>query len=79
MANQLCSMDFVFDRTAEGRSIKNLTLFDDATHKAVAIVTECALGGSQLVRMLDAVGKNLGVAQGQSEQITSWSSVAVQL
>jgi putative transposase len=28
-ANQVWSMDFVFDCTAEGRSIKNLTLVDD--------------------------------------------------
>ena len=38
-------MDFVFDRTAEGRSIKSLTVVDDATHEAVAIVAERALGG----------------------------------
>jgi putative transposase len=43
-------MDFVFDRTAEGRSIKSLTVVDDATHEAVAIVPERALGGNQLVR-----------------------------
>lgn len=30
-ANQVWSMDFVFDRTAEGLSIKNLTVVDDAT------------------------------------------------
>ena len=42
-ANQVWSMDFVFDRTAEGRVIKNLTVVDDATHEAVAIVPERAL------------------------------------
>lgn len=52
-ANQVWSMDFVFDRTAEGRSIKNLTVVDDATHEAVAIVPERAMGGQQLVRILD--------------------------
>tara|TARA_R110001583_G_scaffold68607_8_gene195082 strand:- start:3035 stop:3385 length:351 start_codon:yes stop_codon:yes gene_type:complete len=31
-ANQVWSMDFVFDRTAEGRVIKTLTVVDDATH-----------------------------------------------
>ncbi len=30
-ANQMWSMDFVFDRTAEGRAIKNLTIVDNAT------------------------------------------------
>jgi putative transposase len=44
-ANQIWSMDFVFDRTAEGRVIKNLTVVDDATHEAVAIVPERAIGG----------------------------------
>ena len=43
-ANQVWSMDFVFDRTAQGRSIKNLTMVDDPTHEAVAIVAERALG-----------------------------------
>lgn len=33
-------MDFVFHRTAEGRSIKKLTVVDDATYEAVAIVAE---------------------------------------
>ncbi|VVE33695.1 IS3 family transposase [Pandoraea horticolens] len=36
-------MDFVFDRTAEGRAIKNLTIVDDGTHEAVAIVPERAI------------------------------------
>lgn len=33
-------MDFVFDRTAEGRAISILTMVDDATHETVAIVPE---------------------------------------
>lgn len=52
-ANQLWSMDFVFDRTAEGRVIKALTVVDDATHEAVAIVPERSIGGQSLTRMLD--------------------------
>jgi transposase InsO family protein len=51
--NQVWSMDFVFDRMAEGRSIKSLTVEDDATHEAVAIVPERAMGGNQLVRILE--------------------------
>jgi transposase InsO family protein len=43
------------DRTAEGRVIKCLTIVDDATHEAVAIVAERALGGLQLTRILDAL------------------------
>lgn len=60
-ANQMWSMDFVFDRTAEGRSIKSLTVVDDATHEAVAIVPERAMGGQQLVRILDRLAVSRGL------------------
>jgi len=60
-ANQVWSMDFVFDRTAEGRSIKSLTVVDDATHEAVAIVPERALGGTQLVRILEQLSTTRGL------------------
>ena len=60
-ANQVWSMDFVFDRTAEGRVIKNLTIVDDATHEAVAIVPERAMGGQQLVRVLDQLATTRGL------------------
>ncbi len=53
-ANQVWSMDFVFDRTAEGRVIKNLTVVDDATHEAVAIVPERAMGGPPLAHILES-------------------------
>jgi transposase InsO family protein len=59
--NQVWSMDFVFDRTAEGRSIKSLTVVDDATHEAVAIVPERALGGHQLVRILEQLASTRGL------------------
>lgn len=62
-ANQVWSMDFVFDRTAEGRSIKSLTVVDDATHEAVAIVPERALGGLHLVRILDQLACTRGLPQ----------------
>jgi putative transposase len=54
-------MDFVFDRTAEGRSIKSLTEVDDATHEAVTIVPERALGGTQLVRILEQLASTRGM------------------
>jgi hypothetical protein len=73
-ANQVWSMDFVFDRTAEGRVIKNLTIVDDATHEAVAIVPERALGGMQLTRVLDQLAKTRGCPR-RSEPITARSSV----
>ncbi len=52
-ANQVWSMDFVFDRTADGRVIKSLTIVDDATHECVAIVPERAISGQMLTRILD--------------------------
>lgn len=54
-------MDFVFDRTAEGRVIKSLTIVDDATHEAVAIVPERAIGGMHLTRALDQLAKTRGL------------------
>ena len=36
--NEVWSADFVFDRTADGRVLKCLTIVDDATTEAVAIV-----------------------------------------
>ena len=52
-ANEVWSMDFVFDRTADGRVIKCLTVVDDATHEAVAVVPERAIGSEPLTRILD--------------------------
>lgn len=62
-ANQVWSMDFVFDRTAEGRVIKCLTVVDDATHEAVAIVPERAIGGHALTRVLDRLALERGLPQ----------------
>ncbi len=62
-ANQIWSMDFVFDRTAEGRVIKCLTVVDDATHEAVAIVPERAISGHALTRILDRLAVQRGVPQ----------------
>ncbi|WP_407075129.1 IS3 family transposase [Panacagrimonas perspica] len=54
-ANEVWSMDFVFDRVASGRAIKMLVIVDDATHEAVAVIPEHAVGGEHLVRILDQV------------------------
>lgn len=62
-ANQVWSMDFVFDRTAEGRVIKCLTVVDDATHEAVAIVPERAIGGHALTCILDGLMVQRGLPQ----------------
>jgi len=60
-ANEVWSMDFVFDRSAEGRSIKCLTIVDDATHESVAVVPERAIGGLLLTRILDGLAVSRGL------------------
>lgn len=59
--NQVWSMDFVFDRTAEGRVIKCLTIVDDATHETVAIEVERAISGSGVTRVLDRLALSRGL------------------
>ena len=54
-------MDFVFDRTADGRALKCLTIVDDATHESVAIVPERAIGGQHLTRILDRLRQQRGL------------------
>lgn len=55
-ANEVWSMDFVFDRIGGGRALKNLVIVDDATHEAVAIVPAHNISGLQVVRMLERIG-----------------------
>jgi transposase InsO family protein len=62
-ADQVWSMDFVFDRTADGRVIKCLTIVDDATHEAVAVVPERAIGGHVLTRILELLAVQRGLPQ----------------
>jgi transposase InsO family protein len=59
-ANELWSIDFVFDRIASGRTLKCLTIVDDATHEAVAISVEHAIGGAHLTRILDGICSQRG-------------------
>lgn len=60
-ANQVWSMDFVFDRTADSRVLKCLTIVDDATHEAVAIEVERAISGLMLTRVLDRLALTRGL------------------
>ena len=59
--NEVWSADFVFDRTAEGRVVKCLTIVDDATTEAVAIVPARALGGRPVTRVFDRLAHERGV------------------
>jgi putative transposase len=62
-ANEVWSMDFVFDRTAEGRVLKCLTIVDDATHESVLIEVERAISGQRLTRILDRLAHTRGLPQ----------------
>ncbi len=62
-ANQVWSMDFVFDRTADARVLKCLTIVDDATHEAVAIEVERAISGHGVTRVLDRLAQSRGLPQ----------------
>jgi transposase InsO family protein len=62
-ANQVWSMDFVFDRTAEGRVIKCLVIVEDATHEAVTIEVERAISGLGVTRVLDRLALSRGLPQ----------------
>lgn len=53
-ANQVWSMDFVFDRVASGRTLKCLTIIDDATHEVVGVAVEHSISGEHLTRILDS-------------------------
>ena len=61
--NQVWSADFVFDRTADGRVMKCLTIVDDATHEAVAIVPARVFGGLPVTRVLDRLVITRGLPQ----------------
>jgi transposase InsO family protein len=62
-ANQVWSMDFMFDRTADGRVLKALTIVDDATHESVAIEVERAISGHGVVRILERLAIQRGLPE----------------
>ncbi len=60
-ANDVWSMDFVFDRSADTRVIKNLAIVDDATHESVAIRPARAISGLAVTRILDELAITRGL------------------
>lgn len=60
-ANEVWSMDFVFDRVADGRAIKCLGIVDDATHECVALVPGRSMSGTQVARVLDGLALTRGL------------------
>jgi putative transposase len=60
VADEVWSMDFVFDRSADGRVIKCLVIVDDATHESVLIRPERAISGIMVTRLLDELAITRG-------------------
>lgn len=56
-----------FDRSAEGRVNRALTIVDDATHEAVAIEVERAISGYGAARVLDRLALTRGLPQARTE------------
>lgn len=54
-------MDFVFDQTVNGRVIKCSTIVDVASHEAMSIVPERAIGAVSLTRILDRLATDSGL------------------
>jgi putative transposase len=59
--NEVWSVDFVFDRLANGRALKCLTVVDDATHESVAIHPDMAISGAYVGRILDQAKHERGL------------------
>jgi putative transposase len=59
-ANEVWSVDFVFDRIASGRTLECLAIVEDATHEAVAVMVEHCMGGNHLTRVLDGICSQRG-------------------
>ena len=54
---------FVFDRVANGHSLKMLGIVDDGTHGSVAVHPEHAIGGDHRVRILERICASRGYPQ----------------
>lgn len=59
--NEVWSVDFVFDRLADGRSLKCLTVVDDCTHEAVAVHPDRSMSGAYVARILDRLKQERGL------------------
>lgn len=51
----------MFDRTADGRVTKCLTIVDEAAHEAAAIETERAISGHCVIRVLERLALRRGL------------------
>jgi putative transposase len=54
-------MDFVFDRIASGKTVECLTVVDDATHEAAAVVAQHTIDSDHLTRILVGICSQRGM------------------
>ena len=59
--DQVWSMDFIFDRVADGRALKCLAIVDDATTEAITLETDHAMSGAYVTRILDRLALERGL------------------
>ena len=55
------SMDFIFDRIADGRALKCLVIVDDATTELVAVEVAHSMSGHHVTRVLDRLSLERGL------------------
>ena len=58
--NVLWAMDFQFDTTADGRTLKMLNVIDEFTREALAINVDRAIDADWVVAVLDGLALKLG-------------------
>ena len=59
--NHVWSYDFVFDRTNDGKTLKNLTVVDEFTHEGLMIHTDRSLGSVDVIQCLTFLFELYGV------------------
>jgi putative transposase len=70
-------LDFVSDALSWGRRLRILSIVDDFTREALALIVDTSIGGQRLARELDAViarrGKPLVIVSDNGTEMTSWA------
>jgi transposase InsO family protein len=61
--NQVWSLDFCHDRTADGKGLKVLSVVDEFTRRCLLIETQRRISGMDVVRILDALMALHGVPE----------------
>ena len=61
--NHVWSLDFCFDRTADGKALKVLSVIDEYTRRCLVIEVQRRITGSDVVRILDALMALYGVPE----------------